>query len=102
MKIMKACLAMKDEDGKTYICDVIRWKKAYWLVPEWLDAASEGWSTPARIVLLGPLQFQQVRNCEEYQFLVNEPVPRSILEGAPTKLTQVIERPPIRFSAGRA
>ncbi|RIJ20322.1 hypothetical protein D1224_14415 [Henriciella barbarensis] len=31
-------------------CDVIYHDDEYWLVAEWLDTPSEGWSSPARLV----------------------------------------------------
>jgi hypothetical protein len=108
MKIMRTGLAFDDGTGNIYWIDTIKWRNSLWLVPEWLDAPEEGWSTPARIVLLAQFQHQVLDGSGEWalDFLVNDAVPKAVFEGTMSpqqaKRFVVIERPPIRIRGGRA
>jgi hypothetical protein len=80
--------------------DTIAYEGGFWLVPEWLESASEGWRAPARIIRLDNLGYQDLREASQpADFVVNEPIPRAVFEGraqGPSAARYVIvERPPV-------
>ena len=104
MKIEKATVG-NDEDGALFQCDVIEWEGALWLVPAWLENPDEGWMTPSRIIQIDGLKFQRTPGGPFGDYIINEPVPKSVLEGRPNesgKEIVVIERPDIHVPTGRA
>lgn len=104
MKIEKA-LVGNAEGGELWQCDIIQYEGALWLVPAWLENPKEGWMTPARIVQIDGLKFQRTTGAPHGDYIVNDPIPQSVLEGRHNKGTKefvVIERPDIRIPTGRA
>lgn len=65
--------------------DTIKVGGHFWLVPTWLEHPTENWKMPERIVLLDWLQHQPMggsKTVGQAQFLVNEPVPKSLFDDA--------------------
>jgi hypothetical protein len=91
-------------DGKSiFPMDTIEYESKFWLVPQWLEHKSEGWITPARIICLEGLGYQDLRYMPQRpaDFSVGTPIPRAVLDGLVQEHEAarytVIERPPIRF-----
>lgn len=79
MTALRAELAIEGRN-ETYQCDVIEWRGARWLVPEWLDSQDARDTRPERIVLLDSLQHQHAPGPPP-QIVVNYPIPMSVLSG---------------------
>jgi hypothetical protein len=81
-KVRKAAIIV-DENGirRHATIDVIEYEGTFWLVPEWLDNHRQRVSKPARIVCLQGLEHQQRRRGVTPEFVVNNPVPRWLLDG---------------------
>lgn len=91
-------------DGqKMFPMATIEHNGSFWLVPEWLEPKDEEWITPARIICLDGLVYQDFRGMPNAPFdlAVNIPIPKSVLGGHATLEEsgryKVIERPPIRY-----
>jgi hypothetical protein len=100
MKVLKTMLFLSGT-GKAVMfkADTIEYENKFWIVPTWLEAPSEGWKTPERIVCLNSLPHQK-SSFGDADFLVNNPIPKDILYGQiPTQLKDkyvVIMHPDIK------
>lgn len=85
-----------------YMADTIEYEGKMWLVPEWLEAPSEGWKTPERIVCLDGFPHQKVESGVPADFVLNKPIPKDVLYGQIPKQSKyaslVIMRPDIKVS----
>lgn len=105
MKILKTLVGL-DSGGGLYHMETIEHQGKMWLVPGWLEAPSEGWKIPARIICLDPLPHQKLPQGDPYgDFVLNGPLHKSVCDGH-TQLTAgyayvVIERPDIRIPIPR-
>ena len=58
MKIYLTLVAIFEDpktQGQIFLTDTIRHEGKLWLVPEWHEAPTEGWKTPARIIQMDKL-----------------------------------------------
>jgi len=98
MAVFKAMVPM--EDG-LYRMDVVEHDSMFWLVPAWIDTPRKGWSRPVRLVCLSLLPHQDLRSDPHNRFVVNCPVPRSVLSGPiPPQIAAqyvVIDLPDLEF-----
>ena len=98
MKILKTWMLL---DGEHHLVDTIEYEGKFWLVTEWIDSRSEGWSMPARIILLDVLPHKRVASGNPADYVVEYPIPKSVFDGQIPKQSKykfvVIERPEIRI-----
>ena len=91
--------------SKILTVDTITYEGSKWLVPYWLESPEEGCSMPLRIVCMDMIRHQESR-LSGADYVVNDPVPQSVLDGETDTVegqkTRVVERPNIRISGGRA
>ena len=89
----------------TFLIDTIEYDGKLWLVPSWLETPSEGWKTPARIILLDSLYHQAIPPGGQYDFLLKLPMPKDVYEGRIPKESEgeyvVIERPDVKIPIPR-
>ncbi len=94
-KILKTMVAIQSEG--IFLCDTIEYEGKLWLVPEWLDNPSKGYSMPARIICLTFLP--HTHGFSEDEFVLQNPIPKSVFDGhIPLELRNsyiVIENPEI-------
>ena len=82
MKVFKAQIIIAADAHEIHTIDVIEHAGQFWLVPEWLNSLDRKWKKPARIVSLATMSYQRMRGSIE--FVVNDPIPRSVLFGQPS------------------
>lgn len=83
MEVFKTYLFFQGYDeGHSYLIDTIYFEEEWWLVGDWLQSNDTGEKFPATMVRLSGLQFQEV-NKERYRFLLNNSLPKSLLNGEP-------------------
>ena len=103
MKVLKT-LAPIEGTNRIDKIDTIEHEGKFWLVPQWLDIPAEGWTMPARIILLDTLRHQRLEPGGLADFLLNDPLPKAVLEGhvltEQAKQYVVVDKPPIRFRGG--
>ena len=89
----------------TFLIDTIEYDGKMWLVPRWLEAPSEGWKTPARIILLDSRDRQTAPADFEADFVRRSPIPKDVFEGRIPKGSEdefvVIERPDVKIPIPR-
>jgi hypothetical protein len=73
--------------------EVIKYEGKFWLVPEWMDNINLGICKPVRIISLETMQHSESRGF----FVVEFPIPETVLLGVETEGFVVQERPPITF-----
>jgi hypothetical protein len=99
--IFKTLLAIEGGGDKIFHMDTIDYKGKKWLVPEWLEAPTEGWKKPKRIICLDKLAHSKAPTGFEADFVLNYPISKSVLNGEiPIRLISVflvLENPDIRF-----
>ncbi len=102
MKIYKTMMSISDDPaggGNIYKADTIKHEGQMWIVPEWIDIEGEGWSKPARLILLDYLP-HQVSNGDFGDYILNSPIPISVWNGqVPPELKNqyiVIEAPDLK------
>jgi hypothetical protein len=76
MKILKAMVG--SDDGKIYECDVIEFEGKTWLVPHWIDAPSQGVTSPGRLILLDTIPHKRTEGW--MGIVVHNPVPKALLD----------------------
>lgn len=100
MKIFKTMLSLEGE-AIIYQIDTIEYEGKMWLVPRWLEASSEGWKRPERIICLDELRHQRGSSGIPADFILNDPIPRSVLLDQIQEQSKysslVIMRPDIRI-----
>ena len=85
MEVFKTYLFFQGHDeGHEYLIDTIFYENEWWLVGNWLQSNDTGEKFPGTIVRLTGLQYQEV-NVERYKFLLNNSLPKSVLNGEPQK-----------------
>ena len=98
-------VAFSDGGGEIYKADTIEHEGKMWLVPQWLEAPSEGWKIPERIVLLDSLPHQKTLGSSFGDFVLNSPIPKAVFDGPIQQLQGsgfvVVERPDIRIPIPR-
>ncbi len=107
-KIFKTGLIISGDPesrGKLFKMDTIEYEGKMWLVPEWIDMRTEGYSMPVRIVCLDTLRHQPSQT-KSLDFLLNDPIPKAVLDGQIPPQSEadylVLERPDIRVRDRRA
>lgn len=78
-----------------YSCDAIEYKGGFWLVPHWLEAPSEGYKIPTRIIRFDKHPYQ--KDSFGADFLLNAPIPKAVLDGQTKDGYEVIDRPDLKF-----
>ncbi len=103
-KIYQTLMYYEGENDILYI-DTIEYDGKMWLVPRWLEAPSEGWKTPVRIILLDLLYHQVIPSGVPADFLLKLPMPKDVFEGRIPKGSEdefvVIERPDVKIPIPR-
>ena len=80
-RILKTVVALEDGDGTIFHMDTIEYQGRFWLVPAWLEAPSEGWKMPVRIICLDPLPHQKFPPGSGYgDFVLSGPLPKAALD----------------------
>jgi hypothetical protein len=80
-KVFKTYLFFSDHDqGHPYLIDTIEHEGALWLVGSWIESHATGKRTPGRLVRLTGLPYQEVEG-EAYRFLLNNSIPKAVLDG---------------------
>ncbi|MGD0488095.1 MAG: hypothetical protein ABSB94_12980 [Syntrophorhabdales bacterium] len=101
LKIFKT-LVGNDRDGDILSCDAIRYKDKLWLVPHWRENKIEGWKSPARLIRMDTLRFQNLPPGFHEDFVLNDPLPKVLLDHRvqPPKDTvyEIVENPEIHIS----
>ena len=91
--------------NERFLVDTIEYDGKMWLVTNWLEAPSEGWKTPARIILLDSLYHQAIPPGGQYDFLLKLPMPKDVYEGRIPKESEgeyvVIERRDVKIPIPR-
>ncbi len=104
-KIYQTLIYYEGGTGEIFCIDTIEYDGKMWLVPRWLEAPSEGWKTPERIILLDSLDHQATPADFEADFVLNLPVPKDVFEGRIPKGSEgefvVIERPDVKIPIPR-
>jgi hypothetical protein len=81
--------------------DTIRFRGEWWLVPLWLESPAEGFTMPARIIALAPMDPEQVMVNGRPEFLVSFSLPNALFDDPiPPEIRaeyRVVEAPDIRF-----
>ena len=81
MEVFKTYLFFSDHDqGHPYLIDTILHEGSWWLVASWLQAHATGERVPERLVRLSGLQYQEVEG-QPYRFLLNNSIPKAVLDG---------------------
>ena len=103
-KIYQTIISFEGENDLLCI-DTIEYDGKMWLVPRWLEAPSEGWKTPARIILLDSRDRQTAPAEFEADFVRRSPIPKDVFEGRIPKGSEgefvVIERPDVKIPIPR-
>ncbi len=85
--------------------DTIEYDGKLWLVPHWIEAPTEGWKMPARIVLLDSLDYRTEPSDAPADYLLKTPMPRDVFEGRIPNGSEgefvVIERPDVKIPIPR-
>lgn len=104
MKIEKTFVAVNDLANNTsriVIADTIEHEGKKWLVPEWLEAPSEGWKKPARIICIESLPYTRAPKNYPGDHLLTTPLSTDVLDGKSNTVEgveiDVIEAPDITF-----
>jgi hypothetical protein len=96
MAIYRATIIIETDGTHTIEqMDVIEFDGQFWLVPEWFDNPSLGVTVPARIISLAAIPHYHL--IDSSQFVVENPISRSIFEGEEDRGFVVLERPAIQF-----
>lgn len=81
MEVFKTLLFFEGfDEGHAYHVPTIEHDGAWWLVGSWLEHHATQTRVPERIVRLTGLLFQEVRG-HPYRFVLNNPLPKSVLDG---------------------
>ncbi len=81
MDVFKTHLFFEDHDqGFPYLIDTIQYEEGWWLVGSWLVHNATQERIPERLVRLTGLRFQEVHG-QPYRFLLNNSLPKSVLDG---------------------
>ena len=100
MRVMKTTIQC--EDGSQRVCDTIQHDGKLWLVPAWVDDASQPYSRPVRLIGMSGLKYWSMPMHSAVDFVVEDRVPEAILQG--TALTEpevpyvILERPDVRIT----
>lgn len=102
MQVFKTLVALEGTNRIVKV-DTIRHDGRLWLVPEWIEVPSEGWSRPRRIVLLAE-EAVEPTTTGGATFLLKTPMPKAVLDGLSRSGSAgeyvVVEEPEIRLLAG--
>ncbi|MFZ6735021.1 hypothetical protein ACO0LG_24085 [Undibacterium sp. Ji42W] len=85
MEIFKSLITFAGYDeGYFHLSDTIQYEGNWWLVATWLKHPVLKHRLPERIVQMDGtvIPFQEVQELE-YRFLVNSPIPKSVVDGKP-------------------
>lgn len=81
--------------------DTIEYEGALWLVTEWMKHNTEAKMRPRRIIRLTGHPFQDVRGQRPHEYLLNVPIPKSLVENPDLppepSVFEVVDMPPIAF-----
>ena len=95
MKILLVVAVMCESSVLTV--DGLSYDNKLWLVPNWLDYPQEGMSRPERMIRFDNLPLDQLEENSLYDFLLQEPVPRDVLDGKTTLGFEVLLAENITF-----
>ncbi len=86
------------DEGHSYLIDTIFYEGEWWLVPNWLGKGNER-KIPVRLIRLTGLKYQEV-NDEGYRFLLNNAIPKSVMDGQPQEGYVIRDYPAVEESKG--
>jgi hypothetical protein len=72
-----------------YQCDGVEFRGGLWLVPEWTRAPDASRRQPTRMIRVDHLKCQKPGPFG-HDYLLNEPVPKSVLDGSEAKGFEVL------------
>jgi hypothetical protein len=78
MKVFKTMVCLEGE-ASIYQMDTIEHEGKMWLGPSWLEASSEGWKMPERIICQNDLPHQKAPSTIQADFILNNPIPKFVL-----------------------
>ena len=81
--------------------DTVFYENAFWLVPNWLGNPVERWQMPRYTIRLTGHAYQEFGPDSDYpaDFLLNEPIPKAVLDGEKESGWIIQTAPDIRFPA---
>lgn len=65
--------------------DGLRYEDNLWLVPKWLDYPLEKMSKPERMIRFDNLPHQELSGNSAHDFLLQQPIPKAVLDGETTE-----------------
>lgn len=77
--------------------DGMLYENKLWLVPKWLDYPLEKMSKPERMIRFDVLPFDQLQENSLHDFLLQEPIPKAVLDGETTDGFEVLLAENITF-----
>lgn len=77
--------------------DGMSYENKLWLVPKWLDYPLEKMSKPERMIRFDNLPFDQLEANSLHDFLLQEPIPKAVLDGETTAGFEVLLAENISF-----
>lgn len=81
MEIVKTLVFFSGYDeGHSCLIDTVQHEGKWWLVGSWLEAIATRERMPELLVRLEGLQYQGVEG-QPYRFVLNNPIPKSVLDG---------------------
>ena len=86
------------DDGTIYTVDTLEHEGKSWLVPEWLEAPTEGWRTPKYMICIDGLR-RSGPTGPDYpaEWVLDDPIPKSVLDGETEDQFEVVHTPDIRI-----
>jgi len=84
-------------ENSVFTVDGMSYENKLWLVPKWLDYPLEKMSKPERMIRFDNLPFDQQQENSPHDFLLQEPIPRDVLDGKTTEGFEVLLAMSISF-----
>ncbi len=102
--LQQTALIIEGRSG-VYYCDTIIYKNEPWIVLSWIRLQVGEPERPERIVRLAALKHQYCPDAHDYQYMINDPLPKSLFSGVniPKHLEEsVIDLPEVSIRVGNA
>ena len=84
-------------EGGIFTCDAVSYKDKLWIITSWLDNLDKEFSQPELMFRFDNLSNQKMNDSSEYDYIINDPIDKKILQGMDTGNYEVIKKPPLFF-----